>query len=120
MLSLYPQNGDRIVTTDSVTSFHPMYMQRLTKNPDGTCRSVISRSQRNTAAETHAGAGFRSTDASLLLRSWCCSRTDRQTDGQTDGQTPDRCFTLRTHSQRNQDSGTTKQLMWFELQWTTK
>jgi len=23
--TLYPQNGDRIVTIDSVTSFHPMY-----------------------------------------------------------------------------------------------
>ena len=25
MLGLYPQNGDRIVTIDSVTSLHPMY-----------------------------------------------------------------------------------------------
>jgi len=24
---LYPQNGDRIMTTDSVTSLHPMYTQ---------------------------------------------------------------------------------------------
>jgi len=30
---LYPQNGDRIVTIDSVTSFHPMYtlMARIVK-----------------------------------------------------------------------------------------
>jgi len=26
---LYPQNGDRLVTIDSVTSFHPMYMLKL-------------------------------------------------------------------------------------------
>jgi len=26
---LYPQNGDRIVTIDSVTSLHPMYFARL-------------------------------------------------------------------------------------------
>jgi len=26
---LYPQNGDRIVTTDSVTSFHPIYIRHL-------------------------------------------------------------------------------------------
>jgi len=25
---LYPQNGDRIVTIDTVTSLHPMYMRR--------------------------------------------------------------------------------------------
>ena len=25
---LYPQNGDRIVAIDTVTSFHPVYMSR--------------------------------------------------------------------------------------------
>ena len=34
---LYPQNGDRIVTIDSVTSLHPMYRPTLysdaAKNP---------------------------------------------------------------------------------------
>ena len=30
---LYPQNGDRIVTIDSVTSFHPVYTcgEKLTR-----------------------------------------------------------------------------------------
>jgi len=26
---LYPQNGDRIVATDTVTSLHPMYTSRM-------------------------------------------------------------------------------------------
>ena len=33
---LYPQNGDRIVAIDSVTSFHPMYTNTLTYLPTST------------------------------------------------------------------------------------
>ena len=38
----YPQNGDRIVTIDSVTSLHPMYSIRSIKllNYDETCLLV--------------------------------------------------------------------------------
>jgi len=42
MMSLYPQNGDRIVIADSVTSLHAMYIEfgfRTLKEilPDNVC-----------------------------------------------------------------------------------
>ena len=42
---LYPQNGERIVTIDSVTSFHPMYKPLClihTTRPDAICSSFVA------------------------------------------------------------------------------
>ena len=100
---LYPQNGDRIVTIDSVTSLHPMYMQQLTATVTSVCSASYVR-WRGTAHihPPHAAAAERlaTIDRYLLGRAHdgTYRRTVRQTDGQTDGQaderTPDRCITL--------------------------
>jgi len=46
IVTLYPQNGDCIVTIDSVTLFHPVYSAGTSYEPVCLCRSVcVSPSQ---------------------------------------------------------------------------
>ena len=54
---LYLQNGDRIVTTDSVTSLHPLYRTRssaIAEGPrDASCQLKSCQLPRNSAETTY-------------------------------------------------------------------
>ena len=91
---LYPQNGDRIVTIDSVTSFHPMHNappQRVSVEPPS---SALNMTLPAFAVERrrlqHSARSYRSiSPARRVLGSKpascrCCSRSLGQTDRRMD------------------------------------
>ena len=90
---LYPQNGDRIVTTHSVTSFHPVYTRQkqvCVQLPPSADNVTL----RAFAAERRAALRRCFLEAAAAVDRYCLpagptaatSRTLLQT-GQTDGQT---------------------------------
>ena len=97
---LYPQNGDRIVTIDSVTSLRPMYMQQLTATVTSVCSASYVR-WRGTAHihPPHAAAAERlaTIDRSPLPGPRWDIQTDSQTNRRTNGRTGRRTDARQMH-----------------------
>ena len=74
---LYPQNGERIVTIDSVTSLHPIYCDvgyRVT-NGNTTRRRIVAalhkHAQSRLTSSRNNGAGFRAATVETALTISC-------------------------------------------------
>jgi len=67
---LYPQNGDRIVTIDSVTSLHPMYIRSELRSRTVLTKDVYYSKQRERERKSAGGgtaAAMSDVEAIVLL-----------------------------------------------------